>query len=217
MAQEPSFEDNPVLVKIMEDFLKIGETRFKQAVRATGLELTGDLHNSIREGGVERAKGFIRGSVMYSELLRIKDMKQLNYTTIPPRRAMVAFVEKIGISRFPVIPGYQDGRRPASETQAIQRVARALQWHFKSTPNITRGYRGIYNDELKYNLLPVFYDTMEQAALAWAAEEFRENFGKEVFFAPADKRNWARLMASQTAYAEGRIDTSKLHHNFKKK
>ncbi|PQA59163.1 hypothetical protein [Siphonobacter curvatus] len=214
--QETSFEDNPILAKILEDFTKQAERRFISAVRAEGLELTGELLASIHAAAVERGQGFIRSSVMFSELLRIKDMKQLRYTTVPPLRAMVDFVEKIGIGRFAYVPGYPTGVTPRSEHAAVLRVARGLQFHFKSYPNIKRGYRGIYNDELKYNVLPLFYETMEQAACAWAAEEFRQNFGKEVFFAPTDKRNWARMMASQTAYSEGKIDTSNLKYNFPK-
>ncbi|SDM41373.1 hypothetical protein [Siphonobacter aquaeclarae] len=209
MAQAPSFEDNPILAKFLGDFAKVAETRFRQSARAADLELTGELISSIRAGAVERGKGYIQGSVLFSELLRIKDMKTLRYTTVPPLSAMVRFVEKVGVRHFDV-PGYEAGRTPRTEHASILRVARALQYRFRREPNIKRGYRGIYNDELKYQLIPLFRESMHQAAMAWAAQEFRK------IFAPTDfmPGTGGSLLSWTNTYKGGKVDQSKLRYTF---
>ncbi|MDR6195923.1 hypothetical protein [Siphonobacter sp. SORGH_AS_0500] len=217
MAQEASFEENPALALMLGRFVKYAEGVFVRAVESSGLVVSGELRDSIRAQAVEHGKGFIRGSVVFSELMRIKDMKELRYTTVPPLTAMVNFVEKVGIGKFHFVPGYGHGVRPVSEHAAVMRVARGLQFHFKSYPNVTRRYRGIYNEQLKNEILPTFFSEMQLAASQFVQQQTKELFGKALLAPLADNsRNWARIMASRGSYEEGKINTSTLHLNFGK-
>jgi hypothetical protein len=170
------FENSAVLKKVLNDFVNLAERRFREAIVREGKVLSGELLNSIREGAIEEGQGFISAHVNFSEILRIKDMKSLNFTRTPPIQAMREYVEKVGISNFGTIPGYKFGDRPPTETEAIERVAWGLKMAKKTIPNVKRGYRGIYNDELKNYILPKFYDDMSKSTQAFALTQIRIMF-----------------------------------------
>jgi hypothetical protein len=173
-----TFEGSPVLQKVLNDFMRGAVISFKLAAQRENKVLTGDMLNSIRAGALEVGKGFVVAHVYYSELLRIKDMKVLNYSRTPPLAAMREYVEKVGISNFGTVPGYAYGVKPSSETEAIERVAWGLKMSRKVYPNVKRGYRGLYNDPLKNEILPRFYDDMNQASGAFALGSFRLMFNQ---------------------------------------
>lgn len=168
--------DNPVFEEILLRYVNLAEQKFKQALDASGLVLTGELQNSIRASALERGTNFIQGHIYYSSLLRLKDMKQLNYTRMPPFRAMVKFVESVGPERFPFVPGYPSGIRPASYTVAVERIAAGIMRQFKREPNVKRGYRGVYNDPLKNDILPNFFEDLRTHAGQLAMEQLSLNF-----------------------------------------
>jgi hypothetical protein len=93
-------ENNPVIKKILQDFVSQSAKAFRDAVRREGLLDTEDLLNSLREGAVEVGSGFITGHVYYSELLRVKDLKELRYITLNTRtkklRKTLSEIEKAG-------------------------------------------------------------------------------------------------------------------------
>lgn len=120
-------ENNPVIKKILQDFVSQSAKAFRDAVRREGLLDTEDLLNSIREGAVEVGSGFIRGLVYYSELLRVKDLKELRYTTIPLIGPLAEWVEGKGLNQFPYVLGMENGLKKSSEIQGIYRVARGIQ------------------------------------------------------------------------------------------
>ena len=108
-----------------------------------GKVLTGEAAGFIRAGAVTWGKGWISGHVLYSEPLRIKEMKDLRYTTIPPLGPIERWVESVGVSRFAYVPGYPEGVEPATESEAITRIAKGVQDNLEAHPNVRRGYRGI--------------------------------------------------------------------------
>lgn len=170
------FANSEVLKKVLTDFTELAERRFKEAAMREGKVLTGDMLNSIKAGAIEVGAGFITAHVSYSEIFRLKDVKTLNYTRTPPIQAMREYVESVGINNFGTIPGYPYGIRPATETEAIERVAWGLKMSRKTTPNVKRGYRGLYNDELKNYILPKFYDDMSKSTQAFALTQIRLMF-----------------------------------------
>ncbi len=170
------FENSEVLKKVLNDFINLAEKRFREAIHREGLVLSAEMINSIRAGAVEEGQGFIGCHVYYSEVFRLKDVKQLNYQRTPPLAAMRDYVEKVGIENFSFIPGYKNGDRPPTETEAIERVAWGLKTARKNIPNVKRGYRGIYNDELKNYILPKFYDDMSKSTQAFALTQLRIMF-----------------------------------------
>lgn len=168
--------ENPVFEEILNRYVNLAEQKFQQAVAASGLVLTSELRDSIRASALEKGAGYIQGHIYYSALLRIKDMKQLNYTRMPPFLAMVKFVESVGPSRFPYVPGYPPGMRPASYTVTVERIAAGIMRQFKREPNVKRGYRGVYNDPLKNDILPKFFHDLRTHAGLTAMELISLNF-----------------------------------------
>ncbi len=161
-----SILDNPVFEEILQRYVNLAEEKFQQALASSGLVLTGELQDSIRSSALERGAGYIQGHIYFKSLLRIKDMKQLNYTRMPPFLAMVKYVESVGPDKFAFVPGYPAGVRPASYTDTVERIASGLMRHYKREPNVKRGYRGVYNDPLKNDILPqFFYDLRTHAGL----------------------------------------------------
>lgn len=193
-------ENNPVIKKILQDFVSQSAKAFRDAVRREGLLDTEDLLNSIREGAVEVGSGFITGHVYYSELLRVKDLKELRYTTIPPIGPLAEWVEGKGLNRFPYVPGMENGIKKSSEIQGIYRVARGIQYHLKAVPNVKRGYRGIYNEPLKL-LIATFYENMREYVATYTANAFKEAFGYEIHISISESENvnTARIQAAWNA------------------
>jgi hypothetical protein len=171
-----SILDNPVFGEILQRYITEAERVFRREVAAQGLVLTGEMLNSIRSSAVERGQGFVQAAVHYNALLRLKDMRQLNYTRMPPFAAMVKFVEAVGPDQFPRVPGYPDGMRPASYTVTVERIAAGIMRYFRREPNVRRGYRGVYNDPLKNTILPEFFEELRQHAGATALTELRLQF-----------------------------------------
>lgn len=173
-----SITENPIFAEILARYVNEAEKAFRRQVNAEGIVMTGDLLNSIRAGATERGKGFITASVHYNMLLRIKDLKQLNFERMPPLSAMVKFVEKVGVGSFPYIPGYPKGITPRSYTATVERIAEGLRHKFKKEPNVKRGYRGVYNDPIKNEILPRFFrDLREHAGMA-SLRDLGINFSK---------------------------------------
>lgn len=174
---EARFEDSEIPAKLLADFADRVVDALKSAVRSEGLVLSGDLERSIRAGAVTRAKGVIEAKVEYMDLLRIKDIKTLQYFTIPPIRPLAEWVERVGVERFAYVPGYTDGDRPKTEIETIYRIAKGIQYNLKARPNVQRGNRSIYNATIYRDLIPNFLDDMRAAALAYAGEQVFEAFG----------------------------------------
>ncbi|MCE7061255.1 hypothetical protein [Dyadobacter sp. CY343] len=190
------FEDSPILQKFLNDFMLRVERALKDAVAREGVEDTGALIDSIRAGTVTKGKGWISAHADFSELLRIKDMKVLNYGSVPPIRPLMDWVERQGIQRFAYVPGYKGNSRP-TEVESIERIAKGIQYYLRATPNIRRGYRGIYNDQLRLFLIPQFYEDMRAAANVYAAQAFRETFGFETTInLPTENINASRIQSA---------------------
>ena len=191
---------HPVISALLQQFIKKTEKAFQSAVEREGLISSGELLNSIRAESVQTGSDFISAHVSYSDLLRIKDMKALEYSTIPPIAPLVDWVERVGLSKFPYVPGYPNGVGSASETEQIYRIAAGLQYHLKAFPSVRRGYRGIYNDNLKYTLLPSFYEDMRAAVTAAAKQSFFNAFGYDTHVdIPSGEINASRIQAAWNA------------------
>lgn len=165
--------DNPIFEEILRRYIQRAEQVISREVEAQGLVLTGEMLDSIKATAVERGTGFIQASVHYEALLRIKDLKSLSFTRMPPLTAMIKYVEKVGLQNFSFVPGYPGGVQKLSHEKQIERVAWGLRGAFKKEPNITRGYRGVYNDPLKNDILPFFFNDLRQHAGVTALTELR--------------------------------------------
>lgn len=165
--------ENPAIANIIQKYVALAERAFKQEVASAGLVMDGDLLSSIRAGALERGKEWLEGHVYYDMLLRVKDLRVLRYTTIPPLGAMVRYVEKIGVAQFPFVPGYPPGVSPSSQTLAVNRIAWGLRMHFRREPNVVRGYRGVYNEPLTNRILPQFMLELREQAGQTGLHQFK--------------------------------------------
>ena len=194
------FVQNPILNKLYAELAVRIEKNFKDAVIREGLTDTNELLDSIKAGTVLVGDKTISTAVVFSALLRIKDMKRLNYSTIPPLAPLIDWVERTGLSNFAYIPGYPSGVRRATESEQIYRVAKGIQYNLKAKPNITRGYRGIYNDDLYKKIIPEFIETLRASSVLWAKMNIEEALGFDVVVpTPSEQINAARIQAAWNA------------------
>ena len=172
---EEDLLSNPVFARILQDYVNRAEVVFRREVQAQGKVLTGEMLQSIKATAIERGTGFIQASVHFDMILRLKDLKSLNFTRTPPIAAMREFVEQVGINNFAYIPGYKNGIRP-TDAIAVNRVAWGIKSQIKREPNVKRGYRGLYNDPLKNEILPLFFNELRQNAGLTALSHLRLMF-----------------------------------------
>ena len=176
--------DNPIIQNLLENYQNEAVRVFKREVKNSGKVWTGDMLNSIRASAIERGKDFLTASIQYSEVLRLKDIKQLNFTTIPPhdsqkgngKNSIQQWVES-NLGFFSFVPGYK-GKHPddIDEDIAIKRITGAVVFSLRREPNVKRGYRGIYNEPLTKDVLPRFWRDLRQSAGAHALTNFRQIF-----------------------------------------
>lgn len=168
--------DNPIFIEILQRYVQRAEQVISREVKAQGLVLTSEMLDSIRAAALEKGSGWIQASVHYEALLRIKDLKTLNYSRMPPLSAMINFVEQVGVSNFATTPGYAGGVQKLDHLSRVERIAWGIRSTFKQEPNIKRGYRGVYNDPLKNEILPHFFHDLRIHAGQTAVAELRLQF-----------------------------------------
>jgi len=168
--------DNPVIQNIIENYQNEAVRVFKREVIASGKVWTGDMLNSIRASAIEKASDFISAKIEYSEVLRLKDVKQLSFSTVPPRGPIQSWVES-NLGQFAFVPGYP-GKSPSEVPSdvAVKRITSAMVFHLRREPNVKRGYRGIYNEPLTKDVLPRFWRDLRENAGAHALTNFRQIF-----------------------------------------
>ncbi len=158
----PDWISEERLGKLLEAYVERAEAAVKARIQSQGIVLTGELLGSFRTYAAERAEGYVQARLTMVGYARIKDLRKMNYSRTPPLAALEYFVEKTGIGKFNV-PGYKHGSRPASEAEAIKRVAWGIKMNRQRHPNVKREYRGIYSDPLMTEVLPnLFRDLAEE-------------------------------------------------------
>lgn len=122
------------IAQVIRDETTRAKGYFRGAVQKSGLVLTGDLLNKI-DSSVQAEATSLEASISieFNQYWRYKDMKQLTYQHLPNYDAMLAFVQKVGVEKFPWVSGYE-GRATPTVPHAAERIARTLMWHRKKTP-----------------------------------------------------------------------------------
>lgn len=122
------------IAQVIRDETEKAKGYFKGAVQKSGLVLTGDLLSSI-DSAVQAEATSLEASISieFKEYWRYNDMKQLTYRSLPNYEAMLAFVNKVGVGKFPWVNGYDEKATP-TVPNAAERIARTLMWHRKKTP-----------------------------------------------------------------------------------
>ncbi|WP_375445741.1 hypothetical protein [uncultured Fibrella sp.] len=151
------FADAERIAQLLNAYIQKAENAFQRRISSQGLVLTGEMLNSFRQYAAERGEGYVEAKLGMVGYLRMKDLKSLNYSRTPPLRALMDFVEKVGVDKFAYVPGYPQGVKPATEAKAIERIAWGIKMNMQRHPNVKRGYRGIYADPLLSEVLPNFF------------------------------------------------------------
>lgn len=166
--------DSPVIQSILETYAEEAVRVFKRETQRAGLVSSGDMLNSIRESALLKGQDFISARVEYNEVFRLKDIKLLRYTTVPPVEPIREWVER-NLSKFPRVPGYKDSSKISTEKK-IERISAAVVFKMQREPNVKRGYRGIYNEPFTKEVLPRFFRDLRENAGAHAMTTFRAIF-----------------------------------------
>lgn len=155
-------DSNPVLLdperiaKLLDSYIDKAEAAFRTRIQNAGVILTGEMLNSFRQYAAEKGEGYVQAKLTMVNYTRIKDLRSMSYSRLPPLDALEYFVETVGVGRFAYVPGYPTKNlvRPVSETAAIERIAWGIRQNLRKYPNLKRGYRGIYSDPLLTEVLP---------------------------------------------------------------
>lgn len=143
MTPEDIYAD---ITQVIREETAKGENYFRGAIQKSGLVLSGDLLSSVRSSvEAETTSLSAEINVVFKEYWRFNDMKQLTYARLPNYDAMLAFVKKVGVEKFPWVNGYTNKATP-TVPHAAERIARTLMWHRKKTPVVVHP-----NHRRKYN------------------------------------------------------------------
>lgn len=166
--------DSDVIKTILERYADEAVRVFKREAQRAGLVSSGEMLNSIKESAMQKGQDFISARVEYDEVFRLKDVKLLRYTTVPPVEPIREWVER-NLSKFPRVPGYKDASKLSNEKK-IKRISSAIVFKLQREPNVKRGYRGIYNEPFTKEVLPRFFRDLRENAGAHALTTFRAIF-----------------------------------------
>jgi hypothetical protein len=102
-----------------------GRTLLKNALERAGVELTGELINSVAEITKGLANRYEPEIVFeFREYMRYKDMKTLTYNGYTNTEAIVKFVKKVGINSFAYVSGREGS--PSGIANAESKIAWAI-------------------------------------------------------------------------------------------
>jgi hypothetical protein len=87
------------------------------------LVLGGALLRSLQYQVLQLAVGQQKAIIGFYDSGRMRDMRKLHYTKMPPIKVMEDFVRKVGVDHFKFIPGSAKGRAPVSQSRAVNRIA----------------------------------------------------------------------------------------------
>ena len=140
-----------IISEVQADIRKMvaeGAVYFENAVRNSGLVLTGELLDSVRGIMADESNTMNATAVFeFNKYWRFKDMKQLNYSGYMNIDAIMAFVEKVGVNKFAYVPGYLDRSVTAVPVgMAKQRIAWGIIMHRRQVPTVKHD-----NKRRKYN------------------------------------------------------------------
>lgn len=145
-------EDVEIKVTISElvtDLTKEGVQYFQKSIDKAGLNLTGELRNSIDYTIREEIGSLsLTAEILFKGYGRFKDMKRLRYSEFPNIEAIEAYVEKIGVESFAWVNGYE-GKQIPNVKMATKRIAWALLMHRKKVPVVVQNDKRTWYNKVK--------------------------------------------------------------------
>lgn len=150
---------------------------FRDAIEAKGLVFTESLRDDFESFMVANST-VIAAEIHFNAYGRYKDMKTLHWGEAPPPlAAMIAFVEKVGVGKFAWVPGYEASGNVPTESVAIKRLARAIQYSFTRVIT-TRKYNGTWYNETKARMVNVARRRIFEVTAGYAVAVVKEELEK---------------------------------------
>lgn len=121
---------------VMNEWTQETIAELKSAIAAKDIELTGSLKQSLDFFlTADDSKVASKISMIFNEYGRFSDMRYRH--KVPPTKAMYDFVQKVGLSNFKTVPGYQGftpigvsaatkSKKYNSEEYVMKRIANAI-------------------------------------------------------------------------------------------
>jgi hypothetical protein len=93
---------NEQFQSLLDRYIREAVAEMQRRVRSANLVLTGEMIDSFRISAQERGRDYITQTISFSGVVRLKDLKSMNCTRMPPQEAMEYFVEREGVHTFPL-------------------------------------------------------------------------------------------------------------------
>lgn len=142
-------EIKATVIDLVTELTKQGAAYFEKSIEKAGLNLTGELQNSvdfvIRE---EIGSLSLTAEIFFKEYGRYKDMKTLRYSWLPNIDAIEAFVEKIGIEKFAWVNGYE-GKQVPTVKNAKKRLVWSYLMYRKKVPVVVQNSKKQWYNKVK--------------------------------------------------------------------
>lgn len=139
-------DDRQLKIKnVMAEGAKFGKTLLQNALRKAGVELTGDLINSVTEFTAGLSSQYEPEITWeFRDYMRYKDMSKLTYLGYTNTDAIIKFVQKVGVESFAYVSG--SDKDPTQIANAESKIAWAILKHRKGGMTVTQqANRRVYN------------------------------------------------------------------------
>lgn len=174
ISQELQKEATDLAEEITREAIKY----FEKAIERAGLVLTGELKNNIEFQIIQQAsKLSVAGVISFNGYGRLKDMRVLNYSMMPPIEAMEYFVQKLNIENFAYVPGYKiygSGMWYATDRTAVKRIAWAVAMSRKKVPTVRHNTRNRWYNKTKADFMNVMRRRMLDRAQTIVLKAMKE-------------------------------------------
>ena len=151
---------------------------YQQAIERSGYVMTEALRNDFDLHIIESSE-MIAAEIAFRYYGRFKDMKVLKYGDLmPPIEVITEFVEKIGVSKFAWVPGYEKNGKTPALSVAVKRIASAIAVSFRNK-GIKREGKGWYNQTTS-NLVIIARSRIMAVTADYTAKMIAENIEKEI-------------------------------------
>ena len=142
-------EIKSTILVLVTELTKKGADYFEKSIDRAGLNLTGELRNSV-DFAIQEEIGNLSftAEIFFKEYGRYKDMKTLRYAYLPNFDAIEYFVEKIGIEKFAWVNGYEAKQVPTVKN-AKKRIVWAFLMYRKKIPVVVQNSKQQWYNKVK--------------------------------------------------------------------
>lgn len=155
---------------VIDDLAVDGLNVFQNAIDRAGLVFSEELLNDWSTTVIKNDE-VLAVEWQFKMYGRYKDMKRIpGY--MPPIEVMMDYVEKIGVSKFAWVPGY-DIKSSVPTDVAIERIAWGIAKHRASVPVLKRSGTGWYNTNVMKLVNQTRYNIRKKTA-EWIAKQGAE-------------------------------------------